>query len=190
MKSIYGELLGRLRPAANVEAVSDDPFINEAFARGMGLSREGRCEDANPMFRIILDQEPELFLPRFELAKCLRVLGEWKEAETLLQQCIDDQEKKGSGRYLALSQMVMGVLYNRTGRMGDAEAMYEKALQVAQDIGDHELRAAVLNQKAIAADDRSEFDLADDLINRSMLAYRESGREFVPGQLWSGESVA
>jgi len=188
VQSIYGELLGRMRPLASVEAVSDDPFINEAFARGMGLSREGRCEDANPLFHIILDQEPDLFLPRFELAKCLRVLGEWKEAETLLQHCIDDQEGKGNRRYVALAQIVMGALYNGTGRLDDADGMYRQALEIARGLGDHALRGEILNQMAIVADDRSDFDRADDLINRSMLAYREAGREFVPGQLWSAKA--
>jgi DNA-binding winged helix-turn-helix (wHTH) protein/tetratricopeptide (TPR) repeat protein len=188
VQSIYGEFLGRMRPDANVEAVSDDPFINEAFARGMSLSREGLCEDANKLFRVITDQEADLFLPRFELAKCLRVLGEWEEAEELLEACITDQKAKEPGRYLGLSYEGMGVLYNRTGRLAEAESIYQLALEVALSINDHELRAEVLNQMAILADDRGKFDEANDLINRSMLAYREAGREMVPGQLWSAKA--
>jgi tetratricopeptide (TPR) repeat protein len=183
--AVYGSLLGRLRPQSDVPAVSDDPFINEAFARGVGLLVEGRCEDAVPLFRVVIDEQPALEQPRFRMAYCLRVLGQWQEAESILLALISEQTEQPAARPLGSSQNLLGVLYNRTGRLDEAETRYNQALQLAREIGDDDLRAQVLNNLAIMADDRSEFDLAQSLIDRAILAYRAAGREGPPGQLWS-----
>lgn len=188
VQSVYGTLLGKRRQGREAPLVSGDPFNNEAFARGMDFSLQGRCGEALPFFRIIIEQEPGLFAPRFEFASCLRILGQSAEAESLLDELIAEQRLIGPGRPLAQSLMIRGVLYNRTGRLDEAEAAHEEALQVAESIGDRELAARILQNLAIVFEDRGEFERAEELLDLSHLRYRDAGREVMPGQLWANKA--
>lgn len=185
VQSVYGQLLKRSRLAKDVDLVSEDPFNNEAFARGMSLSLEGRCADAVQYFRVILEQEPELFAPSHELAACLRVLGEPDEAEAILLPLIQEQRDLGSDQQLALAAKTLGILYNRSGRLEEAEAIHTEALESAERTGDHELMASILTNLGIVAKDRGDADAAYDLLDRAKLEYRQSGREILPGYVHS-----
>ena len=168
--------------------VSQDPFNNEAFSRGMSLVLTGRCSEAVQFFRVIIEQEPTLFTPRFEYAACLRILGEWQEAETLLTSLIDEARLLNSPGQLAKTQLTMGVLYHRTGRIDLAQASYEDALAISEQVGDRELSARILMNLSIALKDRSELDEAEELLDLAVLAYQDAGRESLPGQLYSGRA--
>jgi len=188
VQSVYGTILRRSRLEKDVQLVSKDPFNNEAFARGMGLTLAGRCAEAVQFFRVIIEQEPELFAPRFEYAACKRILGEWQEAEELLKALIEEQRPLGSIRPLAQSLMTLGVLYNRTGRLDLAQAAHEEALQISQEIKDPELSARILQNLSIVFEDRSEYDEAQKLLDLAVLSYQDAGREILPGQLYSGKA--
>jgi DNA-binding winged helix-turn-helix (wHTH) protein/tetratricopeptide (TPR) repeat protein len=188
VQSVYGTLLGKRRPGSEAPLVSADPFNNEAFARGMDFSLQGRCGEALPFFRLIIEQEPGLFAPRFEYASCLRILGQPAAAESLLDELIAEQRLAEPGRPLAQALMIRGVLYNRTGRLDEAQAAHEEALQVAEAIDDRELAAQILQNLAIVFEDRGEFQRAEDLLDLSHLRYRDAGREIMPGQLWANKA--
>lgn len=188
VQSVYGTLLGKRRLGTEVPLVSADPFNNEAFARGMDFSLQGRCGEALPFFRLIIEQEPELFAPRFEYASCLRILGNPAEAESLLDELIAEQRQWDPGRPLAQALMIRGVLYNRTGRLDEAEAAHDEALRVAESIGDRELAARILQNLAIVYEDRGDFRRAEELLDLSHLRYRDAGREVMPGQLWANKA--
>jgi tetratricopeptide (TPR) repeat protein len=187
-QSVYGILLRRSRLADDFTLVSKDPFNNEAFARGMGLSLAGRCAEAVQFFKVIIEQEPELFAPRFEHAACMRVLGEWQEAEALLDSLIEEQRPLGSIRPLAQALMTLGILYNRTGRLDLAKETHEEALLISEEIGDRELSAKIFQNLSIVFEDRSEYDEAEMLLDLAVLAYQDAGREILPGQLYSGKA--
>jgi tetratricopeptide (TPR) repeat protein len=188
VQAVYGTLLRTSRLADDIPLVSKDPFNNEAFARGMALSLEGRCAEAVQFFRVIIEQEPGLFAPRFEYASCLRILGEWEEAESLLQSLLEEQRPLGATRPLAQSLMVQGILYNRTGRLDLAQESHSEALQVAGEIEDHELSGRILQNLSIVAKDRSDLVEAANLLDLAVLAYQDTGRELLPGQLYSGKA--
>jgi DNA-binding winged helix-turn-helix (wHTH) protein/tetratricopeptide (TPR) repeat protein len=188
VQGVYGLILKKSRLASDAELVSVDPFNNEAYARGMGLSLEGRCSEAVQYFRIIAEQEPGLFSPRYELASCLRVLGQVEEAEPLLLQLVAEQEAFGDSRALASSLLVLGILYNRTGRLDDAEATHQQALNVSRAIDDPELSARILQNLAIIAEDRNEWDESWKLLDLARLEYQRAGREIIPGQLYSAQA--
>jgi DNA-binding winged helix-turn-helix (wHTH) protein/tetratricopeptide (TPR) repeat protein/TolB-like protein len=188
VQSVYGILLGKRRRGAEAPLVSADPFNNEAFARGMDLSVQGRCAEAVPFFRIIMEQEPSLFAPRFEYAACQRILGNPEEAEALLDQLITEQRQFGPSRQLAQALMTLGIVYNRTGRLDLAETTHREALEVAQGIVDHELSARILQNLSIVLEDRGVFQEADELLDLAVLAYQAAGRESLPGNLYSGKA--
>jgi tetratricopeptide (TPR) repeat protein len=185
VQSVYGLLLKRSRLSDEVELVSDDPFNKEAFARGMALSLEGRCSDAVQYFRVILEQEPELFSPRHELAACLRILGQPDDAEAILLPLIQEQRDLGANLQLAQAAKTLGILYNRTGQLDKADASHREALGAAERATDHELQGSILVNLAIVAKDRGETDTANDLLDRAVLEYRQGGREILPGHVHS-----
>jgi len=188
VQSVYGALLGKRRRGQDVRLVSADPFNNEAFARGMDLSLQGRCAEAVPFFRIIIEQEPSLFAPRFEYAACQRILGEPDEAEALLDTLVAEQRLLGPSQQLAQALMTLGVVYNRTGRLDLAEAAHSEALEVARSVDDQELSARVLQNLSIVHEDRGEFERADELLDLAVLDYQAAGRETMPGHLYSGKA--
>jgi DNA-binding winged helix-turn-helix (wHTH) protein/tetratricopeptide (TPR) repeat protein/TolB-like protein len=185
VQGVYGLLLRRSRLDTETPLISSDPFNNEAYARGMSLSLEGRCKEAVQFFRVIAEQEPTLFAPRLELAACLRILGRIDEAEPLLLQLVEEQAPLGSSKPLAQSMMTLGILYNRSGRIDEAEAMHQKALAAAREIDDPELAARVLQNLAIVAEDRNDWEGSAEFLDLAMLEYQRAGRETLPGQLYS-----
>ncbi|MEJ2274732.1 MAG: winged helix-turn-helix domain-containing protein, partial [Woeseiaceae bacterium] len=48
-------------PDEHIRVISDDDFLNEAYARAMSLQFEGNYEDAMQLFAVIIEQDPELF---------------------------------------------------------------------------------------------------------------------------------
>jgi len=166
--------------------ISEDPFVNEAFARGLALSIEGRCAEAVPMFAAATSQAPRLFEPRFETAACERILGEWKEAEGLLTTLVAEQSPAGPSRALARAELTLGVVYNRTGRLEEAESHYNTALSTAETIGDRGLVGHALVNLAILAKGRSEFDQSVEYLQRAMQEYAAAGRGIIPGNVYSG----
>ena len=187
-QSVYGTLFGKRRRSGDTPLVSADPFNNEAYARGMDLSLQGRCAESLPFFRIIMEQEPGLFAPRYEYAACQRILGEVDEAEALLKQLVSEQRPLGATRPLAQALMKLGILYNRSGRLDPAEAAHREALDIARQLGDPGLEAEVLHNLSIVYEDRGDFDRAEEFLDRAQLAYQAAGREVMPGQLWSGKA--
>jgi DNA-binding winged helix-turn-helix (wHTH) protein/tetratricopeptide (TPR) repeat protein len=188
VQSVYGTLLGKRRHSQEVTLVSADPFNNEAFARGMDLSLQGRCAEAVPFFRLIIEQEPSLFAPRFEYAACQRILGEPDEAESVLDELVAEQRLLGPSRQLAQALMTRGVVYNRTGRLDLAEAGHREALEVAEAVGDQELSGRILQNLSIVLGDRGDFLRADELLDLAVLAYQDAGRERMPGELYAGKA--
>jgi tetratricopeptide (TPR) repeat protein len=188
VQAIYGSMFRKSHLAGEIQLVSEDSFNNEAFARGMDLTLQGRCAEAVKFFRVIIEQEPSLFAPRYELAACLRVLGETDEAEPLLLSLIDEQRPLGSSRQLAEALMTLGILYNRTGRLDLSEAIYREALVISEELDEHVLRARILQNLSIVFKSRSELDEAARLLDLALLAYQDAGLEVLPGQLYSGRA--
>lgn len=188
VQAMYGAMFRRSHIGGDIPLVSRDSFNNEAFARGMDLSLQGRCAEAMQFFRVIIEQEPYLFAPRYELAACLRILGQQQEAEELLTTLIDEQRPLGASRQLAETLMVLGILYNRTGRLDLSEQVYREALEISGETGEHVLRARVLQNLSIVFKSRSELDEAARLLDLALLAYEDAGLETLPGHLYSGRA--
>jgi len=184
-RSVIAAIAGQRRMRDQFKSVSDDPFLNEAYARGMSLLLEGRCADARGLFKIVLDQEPDSFEARFEYAHCSRILGEPDLAEQMLIPLIEEQRQIGPSRALARALQLLGVLYNRTGRLDEAQTLESEGLQVARGIGDEDLAGGLLVNLSIIAEDRGDFALAKERLGRAMVAYQDAGREVLPGQIYS-----
>lgn len=164
-------------------ALTDDSFVNEAYARGRALALEGRCKDAQEVLQAAINQAPTLPDPRFEFAVCARVLGDRPKAEELLRQLAAEQT--GGAPTLARARVLneLGVVLSRTGRLDEAQAVLGDALPIAQELGDEELEADLLVNLAIIAEDRSRYDEAREYVGRALGALADAGRELIPGKL-------
>lgn len=185
VRSVVSGLSGHRRMRESAEAISQDPFVNEAHARGMSASLDGRCVEAKDLFKVAMDAEPELFAPRHGYAECARILGETADAETVLDELIAAQRSAGADRPLAEALNTLGVLYNRSGRIDAAQTTLDEALVVATRVEDADLVGKVLANLAIVSEDQNLFDDARALVGRAMLAYETAGRATPPGQLYS-----
>jgi DNA-binding winged helix-turn-helix (wHTH) protein/tetratricopeptide (TPR) repeat protein len=184
-RSVVAAIAGQRRMRDQFKALSDDPFLNEAYARGMSLVLEGRCADARGLFKVVMDQEPSSFDARYEYAYCSRLLGEPDLAEGLLVELVEEQRQNSPNRSLARALQTLGVLYNRTGRLDEAERTEMEALTIARTIGDQDLAGGLLINLSIIAEDRGDFDLAKERLGRAMVAYRDAGREVLPGHIYA-----
>ncbi|TGD75481.1 tetratricopeptide repeat protein [Mangrovimicrobium sediminis] len=188
VQSLYGRLLGRRVRAADSPVVSSDPFNNEAFARGMDLSLQGRCTEAVSYFHVIIEHEPGLFAPRYEYAACQRVLGKPDLAGELLDTLLEEQRALGPSRQLALVLMTRGIMFNRTGRLDEAEASHREGLEVARAVGDHDSAARLLHNLSIVFEDRGDLERAEEFLDLAVLDYRAAGRESLPGHVYSARA--
>ena len=178
-------VVGKRRRTAvsTTEDVDDDPFINEAFARAMGLAIEGRCKEAGPLFDVVLAKNPEVVRALFERAACLYRSGDWAAAEQAYVALLERPDVQGEAILEAEALGGLGTVYHRTGRLPDADRTYTKGIEVAEAAGDRIALARLLTSMAILAKDRRNFTDARALLARATLAYRQLEWQLLPGQI-------
>lgn len=128
-------------PLEQQSSVSNDEFVNEAYARAMALFHEGRYEEAKSLFELIIEQEPHLFWPRYERALCIRNLRDFETAERELLALRDEASKPGMERENASVENALGVIYWSKRRHDEARASFEKMVDLSLQV-DNQLRAA------------------------------------------------
>ncbi len=177
-------LLGtRRRAALETNDRAADPFINEAYARGLSFALEGRCNEALPLLEIVRGRADRIGNADLEWAECARIAGlnDAAEAAYLAVAGYGDAEPK----MIARAYNGLGSLYNDVGRLDDADRMLRAGLDIATEHGDRENQGRLYNNLSILARDRGDLAAARDYVARAILAYRELGVELLPGQLHS-----
>ena len=182
IRGVGAKLGKQVRPLDEITVVSEDPFINEAYSRGLSLSLEGRCAEALQLFEVVTASDDGVGRAEIEWASCARILGRWQEAEAGFMQILDETPVEPSTRLRARAFNGLGTVYIRTGRGNAARETFELGLQEAISAGDRLLQGKLLNSLAIEAKNRREHDEARELLARSALAHTEAGG-IIPGQL-------
>ena len=181
---VSGAVGKRRRTAVSTAVdVDDDPFINEAFARAMGLAIEGRCNEAGPLFDVVLAKNPDVVRALFERAACLYRSGDWAAAEQAYVALLERPDVQREAILEAEALGGLGTVYHRTGRLPDADRSYAKGIDVAEAAGDRIALARLLTSMAILAKDRRNFADARALLARATLAYRQLEWQLLPGQI-------
>lgn len=163
----------RNRPYRKV--VTDDPFINEAYARGLDARLRSDWQAAEDFFETVLNAAPDLHWAKYQLSLVTRRQGQWERTarlnEELLAAARDtaDRELEGS------VQSTSGTLAWRTGDLAAAERWYREAERTFEAIGSRHSIASVYGNQAILASVRAEFDRAEDFYARAGERYRELG---------------
>ncbi|MDH3620890.1 MAG: tetratricopeptide repeat protein [Gammaproteobacteria bacterium] len=120
-------------PDEHMRTISDDDFLNEAYARAMSLEFEGNYEDAKRFFEVIIEQDPELFWPRYEYALCVRNLRDFDNAERLLTDLVNEQKVAGNKSLEAISTNGLGILFMNQRRNDEALDAFDTVIRLATE---------------------------------------------------------
>ena len=175
----------RRRAAEATSAALADPFINEAYARGLSFALEGRCTDALPLFEVVKSRSEGIGNADLEWAECARIAGMSGAAEEAYLAVVAAADGRTEATMIARAYNGLGSLYNDTGRLDEAEQMLHAGLDIATQYRDREGQGRLFNNLSILARDRGDLANARDYVARAILAYRELGVELLPGQLHS-----
>lgn len=183
MQTVTASLGNRGGTTRETTIVADDPFINEAYSRGIALALEGRCGDAVKLFDIVIAGSDAINRAHYEAASCARILGHWQDAEAAFLHILDALPEEPATPLRALAHHGLGTVYIRTGRGEAARQTLGEGLAVARQAGDRTVQGMILVNLAIDAKNRGEHDEARDLLRRARLAYTDARRGILPGQL-------
>ena len=166
-----------------ITVISEDPFINEAYSRGLGMALEGRCGEALQLFDVVIAGGHSDGRAEYERATCAQVLGQWQDAEAGFKAILDTVPEEPATSLRAQVLNGLGTVYIRTGRNDQARETLRQGLEVAITAGDYRIQGMLLNSLAIDAKNRREHSEARELLARASLAYSEAGSGVLPGQL-------
>ena len=183
VRSVSVTLGDLVRPVDEITVVSEDPFINEAYSRGLSFALEGRCAEAQQLFEVVTSSRDEVGSAEYKWASCARIMGNWQEAEAGFKEILDKTPAEPSTSLRAKAFDGLGTVYIRTGRRDAARDTFQLGLSEAISAGDGILQAKLLNSLAIDAKNRREHDAARELLARAALAHTEAGGGVLPGQL-------
>ena len=183
VRKIVQRLDGRASTHGEVTIIAEDPFINEAYSRGLALSLEGRCADALQLFEVVKSSTDTINRAHYEWASCARILGQWQEAEAAFNEILESQPEEPATTLRALAHHGLGTVYIRSGRGDEARETLEKGLEVALQAGDRITQGMILNNLAINAKNRREYDEARALLARATVAYTEAKSGILTGDI-------
>ncbi len=183
IRSVTSLLGGQADTAREITVLVEDPFINEAYSRGLAFSLEGRCSDALELLEVVKSATESITRAHYEWASCARILGHWQEAEAAFLEILDTLPEEPATSLRARAHHGLGTVYIRTGRGDAAQKTLETGLEVAQQAGERVVEGMVLTNLAINAKDRRDHDEARALLARATVAYTEARRGILPGNI-------
>lgn len=161
-------------PDEHMRIISDDDFLNEAYARAMSLEYEGNYEDAKQLFAVIIEQDPDLFWPRYEYALCVRNLRDFETAERLLVDIVSEQNEAGNKALEAISTNGLGILYMNRRRNEEAIDSFNDVLRLAAEADKPDYLVSANVNLALVARNAGQIDTA--------LAHLEAAHEVLRNQ--------
>jgi DNA-binding winged helix-turn-helix (wHTH) protein/tetratricopeptide (TPR) repeat protein len=175
-------------PPERMSFISDDDFINETYARAMSLEFEGRYEEAQRMFQVIIDQEPQSFWPRYEYALCARNLRDFDTAERILRDLEVQITANAELKRLAAVKNALGILYMRLNRNDEARSELEAVVQIAGEVSEPRHAAIAHQNLGLVAKNRGDLNIAYDHMRQSLAIYQELDISTLPGTLQNNMS--
>jgi DNA-binding winged helix-turn-helix (wHTH) protein/tetratricopeptide (TPR) repeat protein len=177
-------MLTRGTPALLREnSVSDDSFINEAYARAMNLELEGRYEEAQRMFQVIIEQEPNLFWPRYEYALCARNLRDFDTAERLFIDLRKEAEAEDRLKRQAAINNSLGIMYMRQRRNEEARTNFENTVRLANETGELRYAGVAHQNLGLLAKNNGDMAIAYDHMMLSASIFEQLDVQSLPGTL-------
>ena len=163
--------------------VSNDDFLNEAYARAMSLQFEGRYQEAQRLFQVIVEQQPELFWPRYEYALAARNLRDYDNAERLMLELRAETQRTGELAHEAAVNNSLGIMYMNQRRNDEALEAFETVASLAADIQDTHYMAVANVNLGLLAKNKGDLPTAYDYMLAAKSVYEQSDIESLPGTL-------
>jgi DNA-binding winged helix-turn-helix (wHTH) protein/tetratricopeptide (TPR) repeat protein len=184
---VADQLVQFLNPVRTISkyhsGTSDDPFVNEIYARGLNQELTGNLVEARNLFEVAVSQDPEFFLARYEYAITTRFLGYFDEAEPILKQLyVEAQQLENPERLVMLSNAI-GILHDLKGDMDKAESIYKTGIELAEENDIYDGGANLLVNLAIVEKNRGDLIEARGLLGRAIAFYHKSNTP-VSGSLY------
>jgi len=142
--------------------LSEDNFVNEAYARGLRAALTGDNRSAASLFQSVLQLEPELAWARYELGFAQWQLGQADLARQQFETALQEARGRDNSRLAGHALTMLGVLAWQGGALEEAERLYTQALENYRLGGDEHAAASALGNLGILAENRGEMDLAAD----------------------------
>ncbi|MHA2022174.1 MAG: AAA family ATPase, partial [Candidatus Thorarchaeota archaeon] len=120
-------------------------------------------------------QEENLFEVLSNREKVLDLLGKREEQEPTLARMVEIAEKGKSDTRLVLALRALGDFVRITGRMDEARSLYEKALEIAREVGNRSSEGRVLGNLGVLHKDQGRMDEARSLCENALEIHREVG---------------
>jgi len=172
--------LSRWRGAERAQRslVTTDPFVNQAFMRGLDARLRSQWEEAARYFDTVLAAAPELLDAKYHLALVTRQLGDWDYTEQLHDELLEAARQRSDVGMLASVQLAAGTLAWRRGERDEAEQLYSQALANFREQGNADYAANALTNLGILAATRAEYPLAEDRMRRALDHYQAADDRF------------
>ena len=185
-RQIDARIAGARSTTLAARVISDDIFVNEAYARGKDQILRGDLEQAQTLLQAAVDQEPGNFWARHALANVILNRGDAGAAAEMLQALLE--EASGDGRELekAASLFLLGNTHLRRKDYVVAEALYREALADFEALDLPFEQGKVLNNLAIIAGGRQALTEERALLERAAGAFADAGLETTPAHVLGG----
>jgi DNA-binding winged helix-turn-helix (wHTH) protein/tetratricopeptide (TPR) repeat protein len=163
--------------------VSNDNFLNEAYARAMSLQFEGRYEEAQRLFQVIIEQQPELFWPRYEYALAARNLRDFETAERLFIELRRETQAAGERQQEAAVMNSLGIMYMGRRRNEDALELLTAVAQIGEDMQNTHYQAVANINLGLLAKNNGDLPLSLDHLQKAATIYEQADIQSLPGAL-------
>jgi len=167
----------------DLRAISDDPFISEAYSRGRALQLQGDPEEARNLFKVASEQGPSDIWLRYEYALSTRMMGEAEEALLLFEVLAEEAKQHQNISALVSIQNALGILYWRKGDRATAAEYYQSALSGAEKVDDKKYLGTILINLGILARNKGDTSASRHYLNRALTTFSEAGYPQPPGSL-------
>ena len=162
--------------------VTDDPFVNQAFARGLDARLRGQWEEAARFFDTVLAAAPELLQAKYHLTIVTRRMGDWDYTEQLYTELMEAARASNDRRMMATVQQSAGILAWRRGDIERAGELYEQALSVFLELGIESHIASAYGNLGILAATSGNFALAEERMLTALTHYMITGDRYNEAQ--------
>lgn len=151
-------LTGSRKTPHTSRVVSEDAFVNEAYARGLSLQLEGKVAEARALFKVASEQDPTLFWTRYEYALSTRILGELALASDLLEALREEAQQLPERQPLVAASNGLGLVRQLQGRYAEAETLYKEGLELARQVGAERMLEPIYVNLAIVTRRRGDLE--------------------------------
>ncbi|MCR9279800.1 MAG: winged helix-turn-helix domain-containing protein [Pseudomonadaceae bacterium] len=161
-----------------------DPFVNQAFARGLHALISGNLANAQDLLEVARAGAPEAFWPAYELAVVRQQRGDLEGAKNDLTRLLESHDASPVPAQQARLHNALGIIADLSGELPSALAHYIAGIDIARSHQLHEVRAKLWINHAVAERALGRPDAAAESLGRARAAYAAAGIEVISADFY------